>query len=266
MAQKRITIRDVAKAAGVSVATVSYVVNNRTDIKLTDETRKKVLQVINLLDYSPNHAAKALAANRKSILAVCFSETASLLQQAEQMHTLQFISEYFHRKNCELLVLNNRYAEKCDQADAIICYDMESKRFRQLGDSNFIPLIALDCLINDPLFFQINTDPEHLRRKAGEQFGAEPYNLIILKSPNVEKQSFFLRAFPYLIFAETYEDLASVSGQNLLITDYTLYELLKANNHVCYVPSMSEEKAALLNQCLEAALKRTPIEQHHLLV
>ena len=52
MSQK-ITIRDVAREAGVSVATVSYVINNRTDMRISDATRKKVLQVINLLDYTP---------------------------------------------------------------------------------------------------------------------------------------------------------------------------------------------------------------------
>ena len=61
MANKKVTIRDVAKEAGVSVATVSYVVNGRTDLKISDETRKRVLQVINLLNYSPNQAAKALS-------------------------------------------------------------------------------------------------------------------------------------------------------------------------------------------------------------
>lgn len=59
--KQSVTIKDVAKEAGVSVATVSYVINNRTDKRISEKTRKKVLQIINLLGYTPNQSAKALA-------------------------------------------------------------------------------------------------------------------------------------------------------------------------------------------------------------
>ena len=49
-------IRLVSERAGVSVATVSRVVNNRTDV--SEELRKKILAVIEELNFSPNKGAK----------------------------------------------------------------------------------------------------------------------------------------------------------------------------------------------------------------
>ncbi|MFC7440848.1 LacI family DNA-binding transcriptional regulator [Laceyella putida] len=52
------TIRDVAKAAGVSVATVSRVLNETGYVH--EDTRKRVLEAIKQLDYSPNEVARSL--------------------------------------------------------------------------------------------------------------------------------------------------------------------------------------------------------------
>ena len=49
------TIRDVAKEAGVSVSTVSLVINGSQSIKL--ETRFRVLKAIEELRYVPNQSA-----------------------------------------------------------------------------------------------------------------------------------------------------------------------------------------------------------------
>ena len=54
-----ITIRDVAREAGVSVATVSRVLNNSTAV--TGDTRHRVLSVVEQLGYRPNANAQALA-------------------------------------------------------------------------------------------------------------------------------------------------------------------------------------------------------------
>ncbi|MCM1145451.1 MAG: LacI family transcriptional regulator [Blautia sp.] len=263
---RKVTIKDVAREAGVSVATVSYVVNNRTDLRISDATRKKVLQVINLLNYTPNQAAKALATNSKHLLAILLSPDASVLKKAEQLHTIQFLSQFFHEKNYELLFLNEHYNEKCDQADAIICYDISSEYFHNLGDNNFIPLTALDCIINDPLFFQINTDYQKLKEEADAHFHGEPYQTLMLTTANQEKEALLKESFPDIRFLDNYGELSGISNQNLLLTDFTLHTLLQDKNWVYYAPSMSAAKAGALLQCVENALQRTPTEKHHIFI
>lgn len=57
---------DVAKYAGVSIATVSRVLSNQTVVH--PDTRAKVMEAIAKLDYVPNSLARALATNRSSVL------------------------------------------------------------------------------------------------------------------------------------------------------------------------------------------------------
>ena len=57
---RKVTMKDVAKEAGVSVATVSYVLNDTKKYKISEETKEKVLQVIQDLGFVPNSAAKTL--------------------------------------------------------------------------------------------------------------------------------------------------------------------------------------------------------------
>jgi DNA-binding LacI/PurR family transcriptional regulator len=65
---KRPTIKQVAKAAGVSTQTVSRVINDRPDV--ADETRQRVQQVIEELGYRPSALARSLIQQRSYTLGV----------------------------------------------------------------------------------------------------------------------------------------------------------------------------------------------------
>src|SRR4051794_38764065 len=65
---------DVAKLAGVSLQTVSRVVNGRADVRAS--TRARVEAAMVMLDYRPNSAARALASGRTSTLGVVRVDTA----------------------------------------------------------------------------------------------------------------------------------------------------------------------------------------------
>src|SRR5271170_6138011 len=66
------TIKDVAKKAGVSITTVSFVLNNRADVVISEEVKKRVLKVARDMDYHPSAMAAGLAGKRTRNLGVIF--------------------------------------------------------------------------------------------------------------------------------------------------------------------------------------------------
>lgn len=66
-----VTRNDVARHAGVSVAVVSYVINNKDNVK--EATRQKVLHAIEELGYNPNLAARSLKTKKTSQFGVLFN-------------------------------------------------------------------------------------------------------------------------------------------------------------------------------------------------
>lgn len=70
-----ITIYDVAREAGVSMATVSRVVNGNKNVK--ENTRKKVFEVIDRLDYRPNAVARGLASKKTTTVGVVIPNIAN---------------------------------------------------------------------------------------------------------------------------------------------------------------------------------------------
>ena len=66
--KERVTIYEVAKASGVSLATVSRVINNQGNV--TEKTREKVQATIKKLGYKPSGLAQALATNKSTTIGV----------------------------------------------------------------------------------------------------------------------------------------------------------------------------------------------------
>jgi len=63
-----VTIFDIAEAAGVSVSTVSRILNDKPDV--SEKTRQQVLQIIEDLDYSPHAQARRLASGSSQTIAL----------------------------------------------------------------------------------------------------------------------------------------------------------------------------------------------------
>jgi LacI family transcriptional regulator len=71
---RRPTIRDVAEQAGVSIATVSRVLNDRADVSV--ETRERVREVARSVGYTADPAARGLVTQRTQLVAVVVGDNA----------------------------------------------------------------------------------------------------------------------------------------------------------------------------------------------
>lgn len=81
---KNITIKDIAREAGVSIALVSFVMNNRVEAdgkqkyRVSETTKEKILEVARRLNYQPSSAARMLRKGRTHVIGVILSDLANI--------------------------------------------------------------------------------------------------------------------------------------------------------------------------------------------
>lgn len=259
--KKNITMKDIAKQAGVSVATVSYVINNRTDQRISESTRKKVLQIVNLLDYMPNSSAQSLATNKTSLIALYTTPETSLLKRSEQMLVIEILAQVLKNFGYNLNFKCSRDINKLNQVDAILCYDVNLDYFYQIGDKNLIPLLAIDTLVDIPWFFQVCSNYDEIKGYADKHFGLNNYSFLAL-SPNNETLKHYIEdTFTNIIFIEDFQELASLTG-NIVYHQSSLIPYLKEQQHGLYVANNYEKKLEKICSCIELAVNRVPDLEH----
>jgi len=173
----RATIRDVARDAGVSSATVSYVVNGKVSETISTETINKVMQSVRKLGYIPNQAAKTLGSPRaggklrSNMIGVLIPQTEP---GKEFMFSNPFYGdflsavEYKARENGYHLLISGTevdqsYTEiaKSRSLDGIIILGMfpstDLKEYRRMQ----IPTVLVDCYDTGHYFHSVGINDRH---------------------------------------------------------------------------------------------------------
>lgn len=156
------TIKDVAKVAGVTVTTVSRVLNNRGYI--SDVTRKKVHDAMEELDYKPNELARSLFRKKSNLIGLIIPDVSHPFFGELSKH----IEYYAYEKGYKILLCNSYqdsakekdYIEmlKRNQVDGIIMgsHALETSEYTNIN----LPLVAIDRNLSDKIPF-ITSDNYH---------------------------------------------------------------------------------------------------------
>lgn len=105
-----VTIKDVAKKAGVSIAAVSYALNGKGGVK--EETKRRVLQIAEEMGYIPNSLAQGLLLKKTHVIGV-------VIPDISNTYTANFIKylEMYARKNGFFLLISTLFNSSESEID-----------------------------------------------------------------------------------------------------------------------------------------------------
>ncbi len=160
-------MKDIAKECGVSTATVSYVLNDVPNQSISAQTKKRILQIANLVGYVSSASARALATGRTNNFGVYVPHFGN---STGKQKLLQALAEEAEKAGYHLVLLTSKcLTAQVTNVDAVFAIDISQEDFATLGDNSFVPLLYLDGQIDNFLFYCVTFDAAQLRQKALEQ-------------------------------------------------------------------------------------------------
>ncbi|WDF57768.1 LacI family DNA-binding transcriptional regulator [Flavobacterium sp. KACC 22758] len=219
---KRISIKDVALKAGVSIASVSYVLNNKIDSRIPQETIDKVKHAAEELNYRPNNIAKSLKTQRTHIIGLVvadianpyFSQLARIIEdEANKLgYTLLIGSSDENVEKFEALI--NMFADR--QADGLIIAPVENSEKCLLKlQKQKIPFVLIDRYLSGVEADSIQINNYDISQKVTEHLINGGYKNILLVAYKTELQHLLQRTQAFLNTLEKHQ----IQNSQVLLAD-----------------------------------------------
>lgn len=246
--KKKVTIKEIAKAAGVSIATVSYVLNDRKDQKISEPQKKRILQIANLYHYRRNSAAKSLVTGKFNACYLYIEPNQSFLYQIDSYQYYIRLCRAFKKEGIRLFLSSEEDTSQVFDADGIISVGLDKSIFRKIGNNNFIPMISVNSFINDPLFNEILDDYS--------SFDKTTDNMVSLPiSSELYKE--YISSHFNLTIVNSLADIDSYfnyhANEKTYIRDYSILDICSQKNyHPVFLNPLSEEKIQKIIDCYQS--------------
>lgn len=254
------TIRDVAKLANVSVATVSRVINNKGYVY--EETKKMVLAAVEELGFEPNQLARSLTNHGSKMIGVIvphfrnvfYSQLVEGIEKAALSYgykTMLCNTRDEPQRELDYLRIFEQY-----NVDGIIVAANFQNRDELLKLD--IPVVSVDHIISDeiPSISSNNYNGGKLAAKVLLEKGAK--HVLLLRGPSFllvtkERTKGFEEVF------ENYDATLSIHDFDLVEPDANfIYEVLKNTPTIDGIFAMSDNLSLIALSCLEKLGKKVP--------
>jgi LacI family transcriptional regulator len=175
----QMNIKKIAEMAGVSVSTVSKIMNNYSDV--SEKTKQRVLEIIEQTGYTPSSSAKTLATKKSNLIGVIFAGKLNvefthpffvevLNSFKKQMGVLGYDLIFFSN---EKFISSGDYFSRCLHFHVDGCVIISGQQMepaiRDLDMSN-IPCIGVDLELNGKKSGYVMSDNYQIASKVVEHF------------------------------------------------------------------------------------------------
>ncbi len=173
MENRKVTMRDIAKDCGISVATVSYVLNHSEKEKISHETRLKVMESATRLLYEPR-AVRTSSKTRSGLIGVIINlkENNSAGKKMLYYDLAAELSNQLRNIGYETILITTYNLSqdmgvvKKHSLDAVFMIDTDNRTVRKITEGYYVPILFMDCMVNDPLFCEIRPNYNALFAKS----------------------------------------------------------------------------------------------------
>ena len=221
--RKRTTLKDVAQEAGVTAATVSYVINNTPGQSIRPETRRRVLQAARNLNYMPNAHARTLRSRTIPCVGVVLRRNLSVPRFSQMAYGIQTRLE---EEGYNVLLLGNKtdalghadYASAylAGRVGGIIFIGIENEgpdaESLQLLTDESAPLVVFDCQQQADTYSTVDLDYRGGARLITSRILERGCRRVVYLRPRIDTAQERLRELGV-------RDICEASGVELLVRE-----------------------------------------------
>ena len=202
---RRVSIKDVAREAGVSTTTVSYVLNEITTQTISGETAQRVRDAANKLGYVPNLNARSLTSRRTNLIGIVIPQTEpgrEFMFDNPFYGALLSSLEYNARKSGYHLLLTGpgighsyiSIARNRGVDGIVIVGSYPTSSLDELHQLS-IPVVLVDTYVKDEAFHTIGIDDREGGRMAVRYLLSQGHRRIAFVSGDVQEHGVMQKRF-----------------------------------------------------------------------
>lgn len=243
MKNRNVTMKDIAKEVGVSVATVSYVLNYSEKEKISHDTRLKVFEAAKRLKYTPNMAARALAGRKVKRQIGILADLAAGETSFSHWSTLASVIHFqraIEAAGYDAVLLSLENVENSPNltdrmVDGVFMLSLGKTVSNRYTSKIYVPIVMIECDNENSLFYHVYRDADATLRLAHEMLGTSFH--VLTPFPLFSKQGLENNLPPYALDIYHYQSSDDLSrhilkdpGGSYVIYSETL--ALMAERHI----------------------------------